>query len=104
RGRGRAPDALLPERARGEARAFHHGAELGPRDLVIDRRRIGEGGEAAVDAAMTRSRPTSRAYWTIRCATSSGCSMKFVVVSSTPGMITLPSGSLTSSNTLHSCA
>src|SRR2546427_8773706 len=30
--------------------------------------------------------------------------MKFVVVSSTPGTITLPSGSLTSSNTLHSCA
>ena len=33
-----------------------------------------------------------------------GCSMKLVVESSTPGMITFPSGSLTSSNTVHSCS
>ena len=45
--------------------------------------------------AMTFSRPTSLAYRTIRSATSSGCSMKLVVVSNTPGISTFPYGSLT---------
>ena len=49
-------------------------------------------------------RPTSVAYFVMRSATSSGCSMKLVVESSTPGMMTLPAGSFTRSNTRHSCA
>jgi hypothetical protein len=40
----------------------------------------------------------------MRCAMSSGCSMKFDFDSITPGMIVLPSGSLTRSNRVHSCA
>ncbi len=40
----------------------------------------------------------------MRCAISSGCSTKFDLDSITPGMRTLPSGSLTVSNTFHSCA
>src|SRR5262249_10692016 len=56
------------------------------------------------DPAMTRSRPTTSAYRTIRCATSSGCSMKFVVESRTPGIKILSSGSFISRNTAHSCS
>src|ERR1700730_8390142 len=40
----------------------------------------------------------------MRCAISSGCSIKFDFDSITPGMIVLPSGSLTRSNRVHSCA
>ena len=54
--------------------------------------------------AMTFSRPTSPAYRPIRWATSSGCSMKLVVESITPGMIALSYGNLTSSKTTHSCS
>src|SRR5262249_27680929 len=53
--------------------------------------------------AMTFSRPTALAYCTMRSATSSGCSTKFEVESITPGMTILPSGSLTSFHTFHSC-
>src|SRR4030095_3348730 len=49
---------------------------------------------------MTFSRPTAPAYCTMRSATSSGCSTKFDVESITPGMIALPSGSLTACPTL----
>ena len=52
--------------------------------------------------AMTLSRPTARAYCTMRSATSSGCSTKFEVESITPGTMILPSGSLTSCQTFHS--
>ena len=40
----------------------------------------------------------------MRWAISSGCSMKLVLDSSTPGISTLPSGSLTSSKIRHSWA
>ena len=40
----------------------------------------------------------------MRWAISSGCSMKFDFDSMTPGISTLPSGSLTFSNSVHSCA
>src|SRR5262249_13804369 len=53
--------------------------------------------------AMTFSAPTTRAYCTMRSATSSGCSTKFEVESITPGMMILPSGSFTSFQTFHSC-
>src|SRR5262249_29525296 len=46
--------------------------------------------------------PTTRAYCTMRSATSSGCSTKFEVESITPGMMILPSGSFTSFHTFHS--
>src|SRR5262249_35850882 len=52
--------------------------------------------------AMTFSAPTTRAYCTMRSATSSGCSTKFEVESITPGMMILPSGSFTSFQTFHS--
>jgi len=48
RGRSRDAAAWLLERARGQTRAFHHRAELGPRDLRIDGGSVGEGREAAV--------------------------------------------------------
>src|SRR5262249_53036728 len=51
---------------------------------------------------MTFSAPTTRAYCTMRSATSSGCSTKFEVESITPGMMILPSGSFTSFHTFHS--
>ena len=54
--------------------------------------------------AMTFSRPTSRAYCSIRWATSSGCSTKLVAESITPGIRTLPGGRVTSSQTCHSWA
>src|SRR5438067_7351615 len=54
--------------------------------------------------AMTLSRPTRFAYRAIRCATNSGCSIKFDFDSMTPGMIVFPSGNFARSNKLHSCA
>ena len=54
--------------------------------------------------AITFSLPTSFAYRPMRCAMSSGCSMKFDFDSITPGMSSLPSGSLSVSNSFHSCA
>ena len=54
--------------------------------------------------AMTCSRPTADALRSRWCATSSGCSIKLVVESSTPGMMALPCGNLISSNTFHSCS
>src|SRR5262245_48047757 len=44
--------------------------------------------------AMTFSPPTTRAYCTMRSATSSGCSTKFEVESITPGMMDLAVGQL----------
>src|SRR4051812_33492617 len=52
--------------------------------------------------AITLSRPTAPAYCRTRSATSSGCSTKFDVESITPGMMTLPSGSLMSFQSFHS--
>ena len=54
--------------------------------------------------AITFSRPTCRATLQIRWATSSGCSIKFVTESITPGIKTMPSGNLTSLKTAHSCS
>src|SRR5206468_2998812 len=52
--------------------------------------------------AITFSRPPSRAYFTRRSATSSGCSTKSLAWPTTPGMRILPAGSVTSSHTRHS--
>ena len=46
---------------------------------------------------ITFSRPTSSAYRTVSSAMSSGCSTQLAPLLSMPGMITLPSGSFTSS-------
>src|SRR5262249_25139553 len=54
--------------------------------------------------AMTRSRPTSFAKRRMRSATSSGCSTTLVAWLTTPGKISLPSGSLMFSQTRHSCS
>src|SRR3989304_5217045 len=54
--------------------------------------------------AMTFSRRTTSAYLTIRSATRRGCSTTLVVWVMTPGMMTLPSGSLTSLKGRHSCS
>src|SRR5262245_60853468 len=54
--------------------------------------------------AMTFSRPTMLASRTIRCATSSGCSTMLVAWLMTPGISTLPAGSLTERQTTHSCS
>ena len=50
------------------------------------------------------SRPTASAQRTIRSATISGCSIRLVEWVTTPGMSTLPSGSLTSFHSFHSCS
>jgi len=54
--------------------------------------------------AMTRSRPTRSAKRTIRSATNSGCSTTLVAWLTTPGRISLSSGSLTCCHTFHSCS
>ena len=54
--------------------------------------------------AITRSRPTRLAKRRIRSATSSGCSTTLVAWLTTPGSISLSSGSLTSCQTFHSCS
>src|SRR5215471_13211877 len=54
--------------------------------------------------AITRSRPTREAKRLMRCATSSGCSIKLVVESRMPGISTFSSGTLTFANTVHSCS
>lgn len=54
--------------------------------------------------ASTFYRPTSPANRTMRCATSSACSIKLVAWVTTPGMSTDPSGGLTSCHTFHSCS
>src|SRR6185436_3291172 len=52
--------------------------------------------------AITRSRPTISAYRPMRCATSFGCSTKFVVESITPGMRILSLGILNVLSSSHS--
>lgn len=52
--------------------------------------------------ASTRSRPTTSAYRPMRWAMSSGCSMKLVVESTTPGISTVPSGRSRSAKVAHS--
>src|SRR5262245_2006732 len=54
--------------------------------------------------AITFSRPTSLASRTMRCATSSGCSIKLVAWVTTPGTSVAPSGSVTFCHTVHACA
>src|SRR5262245_21332141 len=54
--------------------------------------------------AITRSRPTTLANLTMRSATSSGCSTSTLDCVMMPGIRILPSGSLTSSHTRHSCS
>src|SRR5262249_11466266 len=51
--------------------------------------------------AMTFSRPTSLAYCTMRCATSSGGSTRLVVWATTPGMSILPQGHSVFVEALH---
>ena len=53
---------------------------------------------------ITFSRPTILASRTSRCATSSGCSTMLVAWLMTPGMSTLPAGSLALCQTFHSCS
>jgi DNA-binding CsgD family transcriptional regulator len=52
--------------------------------------------------ASTRSRPATSAYRPMRWAMSSGCSMKLVVESTTPGISTVPSGRSRSAKMAHS--
>src|SRR5690606_13408333 len=54
--------------------------------------------------AMTRSFPTAFANRSMRSATSSGCSTTLVAWETTPGRMSLPSGSSTSCHTFHSCS
>lgn len=105
-GLGRATSCLAaPQSLTGGHRPLDERAELGPHDPGCTR------GAQALNvpnpqsgAAMTFSRPTILAYWTMRCATRSGCSTNVVTESMTPGMRILPSGSLTFSQTSHSWA
>src|SRR5262245_33082105 len=53
---------------------------------------------------MRFSRPTIRASRTRRCATNSGCSTMLVAWLMTPGISTLPGGSLAFCQTTHSCS
>src|SRR6516225_7075586 len=78
--------ASLPQFLRSEPRALGERGELHPHDLGVDLQPAGEGAEAAIDAGDDVLGSTTRAYCTMRSATSSGCSTKFKVESITPGM------------------
>ncbi len=56
------------------------------------------------EPAITRSRPTSLAYFTMRSATNSGCSTSTVEWLITPGISTLSFGSLAFPQIFHSCS
>ena len=100
-----APPTLTPEALAGQPRALGRATSNSPTSLTdATRRRPADVAKPQSVPAITFSRPTSRAYCSIRCATSSGCSTKFVAESMTPGISTLPSGSFTSSHTCHSWA
>ena len=80
------------------------GGQLHPDDFGIHCRLADPGAEATIgagDDALPADKPRVAAD---RCAMSSGCSMKLVFESITPGMTTLSSGSFICSKTFHSCA
>ena len=98
-GRGGARPALegrrLEQALRGELRALGQRAELRPADRPGRRRRSRRTCRSRSRCRRSRARGRRcRAKRPIRSATSSGCSMKFVVVSSTPGTRILSSGML----------